>query len=87
MAVAPAAHDEAHHDAANVAPPPATLQGPIWPAQGFDHLRDRRLGLPVEVEHPLRCEVTLHLFPDDVSQILLRDIRPNPKRDREINQV
>ncbi len=21
-------------------------QGPIWPAQGFDHLRDRRLGLP-----------------------------------------
>ncbi len=75
--------DEAHHDAANVAPPPATPPRSDLACPGVSTISATVIGAPVEVEPHLRCEVTLHLFPDDVSQILLRDIRPNPKRDRK----
>ena len=39
------------------------------------------------VEHPLRGEVPLHLVPDQVAQVLLRDVRPDPERRREFDQM
>jgi hypothetical protein len=43
--------------------------------------------LAVTVQRALRDEVALHLVPDEVSQVLLRDVGPDPKRRREIDQV
>ncbi len=87
MSFALAAYHEPHHHTANVAAPPAAFQGAVRPAERVDHRRNRRMRLAIVIQHALRSKVARHLVPDDLSQILLRDVRPDPKRDREIDQV
>jgi len=45
------------------------------------------VGFAEKVEHTLCGQVTRHLLPHDVAQVLLRDVEPDPKRHREIHQV
>src|SRR6185369_12004759 len=77
-------HHKAHHLATDVAPPPATFQGPIGPAEGVDHCGHLRVGFAEKVEHTLCGQVTRHLLPHDVAQVLLRVVVQEYGGHREI---
>ncbi|GBG40948.1 hypothetical protein NJB14197_17180 [Mycobacterium montefiorense] len=87
MALALAAHRKTHHYAAEIASPPPALQAAVRPAERVDHRCHRRVRLALVVQHSLGGEVALHLIPDEVPQLLLGNVRANPKRRRKIEQL
>ena len=73
MSIPLAAHHEADHLAADIAPPPPAFERPVGPAEGVDHRRDLGVGFAEDVQHALGGQVARHLFPHDVAQFRLRE--------------
>src|SRR4051812_13263581 len=87
MALCLTAQHEAHHLAAEIAPPPPAFEGPVGPAEGVDHRGHLGVRFAENVEHALRGQVACHLLPHDVAQVFLRDVQPDAQCHWEVHQV